>query len=119
MLGGPSADSSPARGQGEAMEEAQIEPTSLPRRVWLPARTRDLLIGLVLAVVLPWLSAWLVSETATFERVPGLAFLAATILATLVGRLTASVIATLVSAALIASLGVPPLDGIGTSWPQD
>ncbi len=75
---------------------------------------RDLLIGLSLAVVLPAAAAWLVRGIGVFDRLPGVPFLLAVIIAALVGRLVAGVIASLVSGVLILwfelPVGTPSLD---------
>jgi len=76
--------------------------------LWRPPKSTELVVGLVLAVVLPWFATWLTTDLEIFQRFPGLTFLAATVGATLVGRLSASVVATICSAALIASNDLLP-----------
>jgi serine phosphatase RsbU (regulator of sigma subunit) len=68
---------------------------------------RDLLIGLALAVILPAAAAWLVRGIEVFDRLPGVPFLLAVIVAALVGRLVAGVIASFVSSVLILWFELP------------
>lgn len=84
----------------------------LGSRLWRPVKTRELIIGLVLALVLPWFAAWMTTDLSVFERFPGLTFLAATVGATLVGRLSASVVATVTSATLVTYNQLLPEGGI-------
>lgn len=74
------------------------------RRLWRPEQRAHFAIGLLLAVALPWLAAWLTSSVPPFERFPGIAFLIVTIGVTLIARLSAGIVATLVSAGVIATL---------------
>lgn len=86
-------------------------PTSVPRlgsRLWRPPSNRDLFLGVLFALVLPWLASRLSTEVSVFESFPGLAFLAATVTATLMGRLSASVVATVASAVFLSSSGLLP-----------
>jgi phosphoserine phosphatase RsbU/P len=70
--------------------------------LWRPPKTRDLFIGLGLAAVLPWAASWMATDLSIFSIFPGLTFVAATVAATMVGRLSASVVATVTSAVLIS-----------------
>jgi len=79
-------------------------------RLWRPPKTTELVVGLLLAIVLPWFATWLTTDLVIFQRFPGLTFLAATVGATLVGRLSASVVATICSAALVTSNHLLPGD---------
>ena len=84
---------------------------SVPRLgsgLWRPQKTSELVTGLGLAIVLPWFAAWIARDLTVFERFPGLTFLAATVAATLVGRLSASVVATISSAILVATSHLLP-----------
>ena len=58
--------------------------------------------------MLPWFAAWIARDLAVFERFPGMSFLAATVAATLVGRLSASVVATISSAVLVTTSRLLP-----------
>ena len=80
----------------------------LGSRLWRPPSNRALFVGLVLALLLPWLASRLSTEVSVFGSFPGLTFLAATVTATLMGRLSASAVATLASAALLSSSGLLP-----------
>ncbi len=80
----------------------------LGSRLWRPEKTAELITGLGLAIVLPWFAAWMARDLAVFERFPGLTFLAATVAATLVGRLSASVVATVSSAVLVTTSHLLP-----------
>src|SRR5687768_15330140 len=93
---------------GRASEPERRRPSGLGARLWRPPKTRDLIVALALALTLPLAASWLTTDVAVFENVPGLTFLAATVTATLVGRLSASVVATATSAILVASNGLLP-----------
>ncbi|HEX7247414.1 MAG TPA: SpoIIE family protein phosphatase [Actinomycetota bacterium] len=84
------------------------ERPGLGAHLWRPPKTRDQFVGLGLALILPLAASWLASEIAGFKSFPGLTFLAATVTATLVGRLSASAVATVASAILVASNGLLP-----------
>lgn len=84
----------------------------LGSRLWRPDKTSELITGLVLALVLPWFAAWMTSDLSVFERFPGLTFLGATVGATLVGRLSASVVATASSAVLVTYNHLLPEGGL-------
>ncbi len=86
--------------------------TRLAPRIWRPQATAELWIGIGLALVLPWFASWMTSEVPAFARFTGLTFLSATVAATLVGRLSASIVATILSAGLIAFDHLPAIDGI-------
>jgi serine phosphatase RsbU (regulator of sigma subunit)/PAS domain-containing protein len=58
--------------------------------------------------VLPWLGLWLTQHLGIFDRFPGLPFLAATVVATLVGRLAASLVAAVSSGILLTFFEVEP-----------
>ena len=92
MSQNPSERSSPRLGSG----------------LWRPEKTSELITGLGLAIVLPWFAAWMARDLAVFERFPGLTFLAATVAATLVGRFSASVVATISSAVLVTTSHLLP-----------
>ena len=77
------------------------------RWLWRPRKRRDLLLGLALAVILPAVTAWLVTGIGVFDRFPIAPFLVAVIAATLVGRLGAGVLASAVSSALIVWFELP------------
>ncbi|HVF08931.1 MAG TPA: GAF domain-containing protein, partial [Actinomycetota bacterium] len=92
-------------------ERPSNEPASdlpLGSRLWRPPSNRDLFVGLMLALVLPWSASKLSTEISVFESFPGLTFLAATVTATLLGRLSASAVATLASAFFLSSGGLLP-----------
>lgn len=84
---------------------------SIRHRIWRPSRTSDLVAGLALAIVLPWFAAWLSNDLAVFERFRGLPYLIATVATALVGRLSASLVATVSSGLLIAFSGTLPGGG--------
>ena len=92
---------------------------ALRHRLWRPPANRDLVLGVGLAVVLPLFAAFLVADVPVFDRFPSLPFLIAAVSATLVGRLIASVIATVASAALILAFEIPPVGISGTPRPED
>ena len=91
---------------------------SIRRRIWRPSRTSDLAAGLALAIVLPWFAAWLSNDLAVFQRFPGLPYLIATVAVALVGRLSASLVATISSGLLIAFSGTLP-GGTGATDARD
>jgi serine phosphatase RsbU (regulator of sigma subunit)/PAS domain-containing protein len=64
--------------------------------------------GLALGVILPAVAGWLTSDVTVFDRFPGVPFLAATVVATLVGRLSASVVATIASGLVIGLFDIAP-----------
>jgi sigma-B regulation protein RsbU (phosphoserine phosphatase) len=78
------------------------------RGLWRPNRTREFALGIALALLLPWVAVWLVGELGVFERFPGLPFLVAIVTATLVGRLGASLVATITSGLLITYFELEP-----------
>jgi serine phosphatase RsbU (regulator of sigma subunit)/PAS domain-containing protein len=93
---------------GRASEPERRRPPGPGAHLWRPPQTRELIVGLALALTLPLAASWLTTEVAVFEDFPGLTFLAATVTATLMGRLSASVVATATSAILVASNGLLP-----------
>ena len=82
---------------------SQRSRTALGRRLWRPADTTEFVLGLLLAVILPCFAAWMAVDLQVFDHFPGVPFLAATVGATLVGRLSASLIATLASGVLVSA----------------
>ncbi|MDH5314483.1 MAG: DUF4118 domain-containing protein, partial [Actinomycetota bacterium] len=98
---------------------ANLTDRSLRQQMWRPRSTPELLTGLGLALMLPWFAAWLSIDLAIFERFVGLPFLVATVAATLVGRLAASLVATLASGALIVTLEVLPAWRLSSPHPED
>jgi serine phosphatase RsbU (regulator of sigma subunit) len=98
---------------------SQRSRTALGRRLWRPADTTKFVLGLVLAVILPFVAAWMAVDLQVFDRFPGVPFLVATVGATLVGRLSASLIATLASGVLISTSMVTPIGSLGATRPQD
>jgi serine phosphatase RsbU (regulator of sigma subunit) len=70
-------------------------------------------VGLALAVILPAAAAWLVVSAEILDRVPSAPFLLAVLVATLVGRLGAGVLASLLSSGLILGFELPAGDGSG------
>ncbi len=93
--------------------------TALGRRLWRPADTTEFALGLVLAVVLPCVAAWMSVDLQVFDHFPGVPFLVATVGATLVGRLSASLIATLASGVLVSTFAVIPDGDLWATRPQD
>ncbi len=89
------------------------------RRLLGPPDPRHLLAGLALAIVLPLIAAWLASDVWVFDRFPSLPFLTATVLAAIVGRLSAGLVATLWSCLLIVYLRIPPLRQLDVGDTQD
>lgn len=70
-------------------------------------------MGLALAVVLPAAAAWLVTSGEILDRVSSAPFLLAVLGPTLVGRLGAGVLASLVSSGLMLGFEIPARDGSG------
>ena len=99
-----------------AIARLRLPPT---RRLWRPADTSHLLAGLALAIVLPLIAAWLASDVWVFDRFPSLPFLTATVLAALVGRLSAGLVATLWACVLVVSSRIPPLRQLDVGDAQD
>ena len=89
------------------------------RRLWRPERTSEFMLGLALALLLPWLAVWLADDLGVFDRFPGLPFLAATVVATLVGRLGASLVAAVTSGILITYFEVEPIGRMSVAEPAD
>ena len=98
---------------------SQRSQTALGRRLWRPADTTEFVLGLMLAVILPSVAAWMAVDLQVFDHFPGVPFLVATVGATLVGRLSASLIATLASGVLVSTLAAVPDEGLGATQPQD
>ncbi|MGZ8596867.1 MAG: SpoIIE family protein phosphatase [Actinomycetota bacterium] len=103
------------------MSERTAQPTraALGRRLWRPPDNREFVLGLVLAVILPGFAAWMAVDLQVFDHFPGVPFLVATVGATMVGRLSASLIATFASGVLVSALEVIPDEGLGATQPQD
>lgn len=91
---------------------------ALRRRLWRPRSTAPWVVGLALAATLPFVAAWMASEPMAFRRLPSLPFLIATVAATLIGRLSASLVATVVSGVLISTSELSP-QRIDVSHPED
>jgi sigma-B regulation protein RsbU (phosphoserine phosphatase) len=68
---------------------------------------KDLLMGLALAVILPVAGVGLVRAVGIFDRLPAAPFFVAVIAATLVGRLSAGVLASCLSSVLIVWFELP------------
>jgi serine phosphatase RsbU (regulator of sigma subunit)/PAS domain-containing protein len=83
--------------------------------LWRPNRNREFALGLALALVLPWVAVWLTDDPDVFDRFPGLPFLAATVVVTLVGRLGAGLVAVIASGLLITYFEVEPIGGISAA----
>lgn len=64
-------------------------------------------MGLALAVILPAAAAWLMTTVAILDRLPGAPFLIGVMAAALVGRLSAGVLASLLSSVLIIGFELP------------
>ena len=92
---------------------------AVSRGLWRPNRTRELALGLALALALPWVAVWLIDDLGVFDRFPGLPFLAATVVATLVGRLGAGLVTVVASAVLITFFEVEPIRDISATDPRD
>ena len=82
--------------------------TAVGRGFWRPNSTSEFALGIALALVLPWLAVWITSDLGVFERFPALPFLAAIVAATLIGRLGASLVATITSGLLITYFELDP-----------
>ncbi len=78
------------------------------RGLWRPNRTSEFVLGIALALLLPWAAVWLTSNLGVLERFPALPFLAAIVTATLIGRLGASLVATTTSGLLITYFDLEP-----------
>src|SRR5262245_25590961 len=78
------------------------------RRLWRPPDPRAWVVGLLLGAAVPAIAVWLVNDQGLFDRFPGIPFLAAAVVATLLGRFSAGILATIVSSALITRFGLPP-----------
>lgn len=92
---------------------------SLGRRLWRPPQNGEFVLGLVLALILPCVAAWMAVGLQVFDHFPGVPFLVATVGATLVGRLSASLIATFASGILVSTLATSPETGLEATRPQD
>ncbi|MGZ8631632.1 MAG: SpoIIE family protein phosphatase, partial [Actinomycetota bacterium] len=93
--------------------------TSSRSTLWRPASTVELVVGVVLALVLPLPAVWAAEHLAVVDRFPGLPFLIVTVTATLVGRLTASIVSVLWSGLLLAVFEVPPAGDLAAARPTD
>lgn len=91
------------------MRDAPVRRTApLGWRIWRPPSTKRFVLGLVLGVLLPAMAGLLTSDLSIFNRFPGVPFLVATVGAALVGRLSASLVATATSGLIIGLFEVRP-----------
>jgi serine phosphatase RsbU (regulator of sigma subunit)/PAS domain-containing protein len=102
--------SQPSRGRSTA---------AVGRRLWRPDSTSEFTLGLALALLLPLIGVWLADDLGVFDRFPGLPFLAATVVATLIGRLGASLVAAVTSGLLITYFEVEPIGRFSVAHPGD
>jgi serine phosphatase RsbU (regulator of sigma subunit) len=84
---------------------------SLARRLWRPLPAREWLVGVALAFVLPAIAAALITNLGALDRLPAVPFFLAVVVATSVGRLSAGLIATIVSGVLIVVYELPGVGG--------
>ena len=89
------------------------------RGLWRPDSPSQFALGLALALVLPWVGLWLDDHLDVFDRFPGLPFLAATVVATLVGRLAASLVAAVSSGLLLTFFEIEPIGSLSVSRAGD
>jgi sigma-B regulation protein RsbU (phosphoserine phosphatase) len=89
------------------------------RRLWRPDSTSGFALGLVLALLMPWLAVWFADHLMVFVNFPGLPFLAVIVIVSLIGRLGAGLIAIATSGLLIIFFEVEPIGRLAASHSGD
>jgi PAS domain S-box-containing protein len=87
--------------------------------LWRPSRTSEFALGVALALLMPWVAVRLTGDHGVFERFPALPFVAATVVASLVGRLGAGLVAIIMSGLLITYVGIEPIGGLTGARAED
>lgn len=100
-------------------DAARTTATTLGARIWRPAATSLLVLGLGCAFVLPFPAVWTIEHLDVFDHFPGLPFLVIGVAATLIGRLAAGLVSIVVSTMLLVVYAVPPAGRFASASPSD